>query len=118
MPPVARAPKCTGGLKSTHGGDHIVSRQRSPDPLQLELTHWLNRHGFLDLRQHSRANQYLPRLCFITQPGGNIGYRPDGCVVEAALEADRAERGKPVRNADTEANVVAPTDATFRSRLR
>ena len=38
--------------------------------------------------------------------------RPIGGVVEASLEADGAERGKTVRYADAEANVVPP-DATF-----
>ena len=48
----------------------------------------------------------MTRLCLITQPRGNIGYRPDSGIVEASLEADGAERGKPVGNADAEANVV------------
>jgi hypothetical protein len=29
-------------------GNHIVSRQGPPDPLQLELTHRLDHHGILD----------------------------------------------------------------------
>ena len=28
--------------------DHIASRQRPPDPLELELTHWLDLNGILD----------------------------------------------------------------------
>ena len=36
----------------TLGADHIVRRQRSPDPLQLELAYWLDLHGVLDLHQH------------------------------------------------------------------
>jgi hypothetical protein len=89
--------------------NHVVRRQRPPDPLQLELADWLNLHGVLDLRQHPRTNQDLPRLGFIAKPRSNIGYRPDGGVVEASLEADGAERGKTVRYADAEANVVPPT---------
>ena len=50
---------------SRSSGDHIVRRQRPPDPLQLELAHWLDLHGILDLRQHSRADEYLPWLGFI-----------------------------------------------------
>jgi hypothetical protein len=46
--------------------NHIISRQRPPDPLQLELTNRLDLHGVLDLRQHSRADEYLPRLGLVT----------------------------------------------------
>jgi hypothetical protein len=70
-----------------HYSDHIISRQRPPDPLQLELTHGLDVHGVLDLCQH-------PRLGLIAKPRGDVGYGADGGVVEAALEADGAESGK------------------------
>jgi hypothetical protein len=90
------------------GGNHIVSRQRSPDPLQLELTHCLDLDGILDLRQHSRADEDLPRLRFIAQPRGNVGYRADGGIIEASLEADGAKRGEAVRDTDAKANVVPP----------
>ena len=33
-----------------YSADHIVRRQRPPDPLQLELTDGLDLHGILDLR--------------------------------------------------------------------
>ena len=46
-------------------GDYIVRRQGPPDPLQLELADRLDLHGVLDLRQHPRTNQDLPRLRFI-----------------------------------------------------
>ena len=105
------------GVRSLrHGADHIVRRQRSPDPLQRELTHRLDLHGVLDLRQHSRADEDLPRLGFIAQPRGDIGYRPDGGIIEAPLEADGAERGKAVRYADAEANVVSPPTPRFGQR--
>src|SRR5262249_18607637 len=48
------------------------------------------------------------RLCFIAEPRRNIGYRADGGIIEASLETDGAERGKPVCNADAETNVVPP----------
>ena len=44
---------------------HVVRCQRPPDPLQLKLTNRLDRYGVLDLRQHPRTNQDLPRLRFI-----------------------------------------------------
>ena len=98
--------------------DHIVRRQRPPDPLQLELTDWLDLHGVLDLRQHSRADEDLPRLGFIAEPRGDVGHRPDGGIVEASLEADRAERSEAVRNADAEANLVPEATPGFASKLR
>ena len=56
----------------------------------------------------------MPWLGLIAKPRGNVGYRPDGGIVEAALEADGAKRGKPVRYADAEANVVPPPTPRFR----
>ena len=77
--------------------DHIVSCQWSPDPLQLELTHGFDLHRVLDLRQHPRTDQDLPRLRFIAEPRRNIRYGPDGGVVEPALEADSPKRSKAMR---------------------
>jgi hypothetical protein len=51
--------------RSLQRGQHIVGRQWPPDPLQLELTHWLDLHGVLDLRQHPRATRDLPMLAYI-----------------------------------------------------
>src|SRR5262249_48638162 len=47
------------------GCDHIVRRYRPPDPLQLELTDWLDLHGVLDFCQHPRADENLARFCLI-----------------------------------------------------
>ena len=47
------------------GANHIISRQRPPDPLQLKLAHRLDLDGILDLCQHTRTNQDLPGLRFI-----------------------------------------------------
>src|SRR5262249_18792254 len=45
-------PKATrprpGRLAFQVGGNHIVRRQRPPNPLQLELTDWLDLHGILN----------------------------------------------------------------------
>src|SRR5262249_31012806 len=49
-----------------YGGDNTVSRQRPPDPLQLELAHWLDFHRVLDLHQHARADENLPTPALIS----------------------------------------------------
>jgi hypothetical protein len=87
---------------STSGGEHIVSRQRPPDPLQLELTDQLDLHCILDLRQHPRTDEDLSRLGLVAQARRDVGHRADGSIVEASLEADGAERGKAVRYANAE----------------
>jgi hypothetical protein len=81
-------------------GEHIVRRQRSPYPLERKLSNRLYCDGALDLRQHPRTNQDLPWLRFVAKTGGDIGYRPYRGIVEAPLEADGAERGKAVRDAE------------------
>src|SRR5580693_5233601 len=100
-------------MASLRGADHIVSRQGPPDALQLELAYGLDLHGILDLRQHSRANEDLPRLGLVAEARGHVRYRPDGCIVEAPLITNRAERGKAVRYADAETNVVPPPTPRF-----
>jgi hypothetical protein len=58
----------------------------------------------------------LSGLGFVAQPRGNIGYRSDGRIIEAPLEADGAERGEAVRDADPEAYVVSPPTPRFGQR--
>ena len=100
-------------------GDHIVSRQRPPDPLQLELTDRLGRHRILDFHQHARTDEDLTRLGFVAKTRGDVGYRADGGIVEAPLEADGAERSEAVCNADAEANVVPePTPPIGKFKFR
>jgi hypothetical protein len=55
-----------------------------------------------------RTDEDLTRLGFVAKTRANVGYRPDGGVVEAALEADGPERGK----ADTETDVVPQPNAS------
>ena len=57
---------------------------------------------------HPLGDQDLPRRGLRAQPGGQVGDGADGGVVEPALEADPAERGVALRDADAEAEVVAP----------
>ena len=73
----------------------------------------------LDLRQHSRADEDLSWLGFIAEARRHVRYRPDGCIVEAPLEADGAERSEAVRNANAKANVVPePTPPIGKFKFR
>ena len=54
------------------GSNHIIRRQRSPDPLQLKLTDRLNLHDILDLHQHSRTDEDLTRFGLIAEPRGDV----------------------------------------------
>ena len=89
------------------GRKHVVSRQRTPDPLERELTHRLDCHGILDCHQYARTDEDLPWLGFVAKPRGHVGHRPDGGIIEAPLESDSPERSKAVCDADAEANFVA-----------
>ncbi len=100
-------------MASSRLSKYVVCRQWTPDTLQHKLTHWLDLHCILNLRQHSGANQDLTGLGFVAKARGDVGYRPDGGIVEAPLEADGAQCGKPVRYADAEANVVPPPTPRF-----
>src|SRR5215467_933860 len=90
------------------GFKDVVGHHRTANALERELTHRLDGHSILDLREHPRTNQDLPGFCFIAEPRSNVGYGADGGIIEASLKTDGAERGKPVCNADAETNVVPP----------
>jgi hypothetical protein len=45
-----------------YGANHIIRRQRPPDPLQLELADRLDLHRILNLHQHSRTDEDLSGL--------------------------------------------------------
>jgi hypothetical protein len=51
--------------------NHIISRQRPPNPFQLELADRLDSDGVLDLRQHSGADEDLSRLGLIAKARGD-----------------------------------------------
>ena len=81
---------------TANGANHIVRRQRSPDPLQLELADWLDLYGVLDFHQYPRTDENLSWLGFVAEPRGDVGNGADGGVVEAPLITNRAKRGEAV----------------------
>jgi hypothetical protein len=104
------------GAHWLYSSDDIVRRQRPPDPFQLELTNRLDLHGVLDLHQDSRGDQDLTRFGFVAEARGDVGHRADSGIIEAALEADCAERSEAVRDPDTEANVMPEAAPRCRQR--
>jgi hypothetical protein len=55
-----------------HGADHVVSRQRPSNPLQLEFADWLDAYGVLDFRKHTSTDEDLSRLGFVAKPRGEL----------------------------------------------
>ena len=97
-----------------YGSEYVVSRQGTADALKRKFAYWLDGHGIFDRHEDARTNQNLTGLGFVAKPGCDIGYRPDRGIVEASLEADGAQGGKSVGDADAEANVVSqPTRKLF-----
>ena len=94
---------------------HIVSRHRVPDTLERKFAYRSTVTSFstaIKTRGLIRICPGLPRR----KAGCNIGYRPDGGIIKAAFKADSAERGKSVRNANAEANVVPQSTPLLNQR--
>src|SRR6267143_3097803 len=60
-----------------------------------------------DRRVDPLADEDLAALRFAAKPCREIGDRADGPIVQPALEADCADRGKPLGDADAGAQLVA-----------
>ena len=88
------------------GGDNIVGGYGSANALERKLANRFDGYGVFDRHQNTRANQNLTRLGFVTQPGCDVGHRPDSGIVEASLETDGAERGISVCYANAKADLV------------
>src|SRR5271169_1213517 len=89
------------------GGENIVRRQRTPNPLECELTHRLNRYRILDRHENARTDQDLTGLSFVAKTRGDVGDRANRGVVEAPFKSDSAERRISMRYTDAKANIVA-----------
>src|SRR5580693_6812139 len=88
------------------GVENVIGGYGSPNTLELKLANGLDRDGILDRHQHTRADQNLTRLGFVTEPRGDIRHRPNGRIVEPALEANGPQCSETVRDTDAEADVV------------
>src|SRR5437879_9886744 len=86
---------------------HVERGDGAVEPLELKLADrsgvGQRFHGGVDLA----VDQDLAALGLAAEARGEVHHAADGSVVEAAFGADAAERGKAMRDADTEAEIVA-----------
>jgi hypothetical protein len=50
----------------------LYARHRTPDALEVELTHRFDGHSFIDSQQNTAADQDLAGLSFVAKPGRDI----------------------------------------------
>jgi hypothetical protein len=82
------------------GSEYVVSRQRTPDTLERKFANGLDCDSNLDRHQNARADKDLTGLGLIAKPRGDIGYRPDGSIIEAVWTLRTSERSyRPIRSA-------------------
>src|SRR6516164_10293595 len=98
--------KRTSARFGRRGRKDIVGGHRAANALERELTHEFDGDGFIDRQHDTGANQDLTWLGFIAKPGSDIRNRANRRIIVAAFEANRAERCKSVRYANTKAKVV------------
>ena len=87
------------------------------EALQRQCVQRLKLGDFFDGHTDLVVDQNLSILRFRAQPRRQICHRADGGVIETALEADAAERGITVRDADTEAELESRACATWSLKL-
>src|SRR5215475_7179854 len=86
--------------------EDVVSRQRAANALKCKIADWFNRYILLNRHQDTGTNQDLPGLGFVAKPRCDVGHGANRGIIKSAFKANRAERGKSVRNPNAEANVV------------
>src|SRR6516165_12004780 len=89
------------------GVNDVVNRDRPVDAFERQFANRFDGRYTFDLHQDPRANQDLPGLGFVAKPRGDIGYRPDGGIVETSLKANDTEGRKSVRNTDAKSKLVS-----------
>ena len=87
--------------------DHVERLRGASEPAQAELAERLRDHDLLGRRVHAPADEDLARPGGLAQALGEDRHAADGGVVRAVLEADPAERGVALGDADDRVQVVA-----------
>ena len=88
------------------------------EPLQLEIPDRLAGDEVLGPESTRCVTRICPAGRFRAQPRGEVRHAADRGVVEAPLEADPAQRGVALRDADAEAEIVAPAAPALRPARR
>src|SRR5262249_11160882 len=86
--------------------EHLERRHRLVEALEGELAHRLVLDQVFDGGQHSLRDEDLARLGLAAQTGGQGAGRPARAGVPAALQADRAQRGRTLRDPHAEVEFV------------
>src|SRR5262249_9733524 len=104
---VAAPPAIPGPLlrREPHPG-HIEHRDRPVQTLERQLPGRLGVDQMFDSRLHLAVDQDLAVAALAAEARGEVHDCADRGVVEAALEADAAERCEALRDADAEAELV------------
>src|SRR5690349_3846309 len=97
-----RAPSPNSG--GTFEGE---ARHGMREALERELAHGLEVAHAVEHRHGLAIGEDLAGLRLGAEPRGEVGDVADRGIVPAAFEADRAERGVALRDADAEAEIVA-----------
>src|SRR6267378_512790 len=88
------APRVLVPIKQRNRARIPASRHRAMKALQLELADRLDLRKLARRRVYPLADQDLAARRLAAEPRGEVGHRADGAVVEAPLEADRADGRK------------------------
>src|SRR6516162_11665196 len=86
---------------------YVVDGDGLAQAFQRHVTDLFQPYGIFDRVRETAADQDLSILGFAAQPRGEVGDRADRGVVHALGEADLAEGGVALGNADPETDIVA-----------
>ena len=102
-------------IRSAVNPDDAGGRHRAVEALERQLADVLDLDVALELRDHPARDQDLAGLGLAAEPRGEVGDRADGAVVEPSLEADGADGGIALGDADAPGPARSPACATCRS---
>src|SRR5882762_386268 len=87
--------------------DDVEGGNGPEQPFERERANLLEVGHVLDAGGDPLGDQDLAAFGLAAEPRGQVRDRPDGAVVPAALEADGADRGVPLGDAQSEGEIVA-----------
>jgi hypothetical protein len=101
---IAPTGRCLGrsGGSGRLGAENAEGLDGPAETAQLETAEGFDGDQGLGVGEGLAIGEYLAGMGLAAQPGGQIGDGADGAVVEAVLEADRADGGEALGDADAE----------------